>query len=251
MQTGVDDSRFNIIAKSYEYAIATYPDARKDGDWLMETLDVQNQDNILEISAGTGFLTHEIAPMNRAGVLYAQDIAPKTLELNRKKCGHHAHIQYILDAGLVPDESCDKAVSLGGWHHMEDQIAVTKTALRKVKPGGFFCVGDFSDDSAIQRYFDEVVDKITSTGHQALFPSRSRMINLGRFAHAASTEVVEFDVPFRFDTGAQIGEFFQNVFALDQAPEETYCDIVRYFDIREEQGKLAVMVPYIYAKFTK
>lgn len=251
MQTGVDDSRFNIIARSYEYAIATYPDARKDGDWLMDTLDVQDTDIILEISAGTGFLTQEIAPLNRGGRLFAQDIAPRTLDLNRQKNGHHAHIQYITDIDTVADASCDKAVSLGGWHHMEDQIAITKAALRKVKPGGFFCVGDFADDSSIQRYFDEVVDKITSTGHQALFPSRSRMINLGRFALAADTEVVEVDVPFRFESSAGVGEFFQSVFALSQAPEETFRDIERYFEIQEQDGLLAVMVPYIYAKFSK
>lgn len=251
MQTGVDDSRFNIIARSYEYAIATYPDARKDGDWLMDTLDVQDCDIILEISAGTGFLTKEIAPLNRGGILYAQDIAPRTLDISREKNEHYSHVRFITDIDQVEDASCDKAVSLGGWHHMEDQIGITKAALRKVKAGGFFCVGDFVDDSSIQRYFDEVVDKITSTGHQALFPSRSRMVNLGRFALAANTEVVEVDVPFRFESSTGIGEFFQSVFALSQSPEETFRDIERYFEIQEQDGKLAVMVPYIYAKFTK
>lgn len=252
MQTGVDDSRFNIIAKSYEYAIATYPAARKDGDWLMDTLNVQPKDIILEISAGTGFLTQKIAPLNKSGLLYAQDIAPRTLDINREKSGHHSHVKYIIDIGEIADSSCDKSVSLGGWHHMEDQIAVTKSALSKVKKGGFFCVGDFSDDSSIQRYFDEVVDNITRTGHQALFPSRSRMINLGRFAHASNTIVEEFDVPFRFDSEEGVGEFFQSVFALDQSPDETYLDIKKYFEIvKERTGQLAVMVPYIYAKFVK
>ncbi len=251
MQTALDDSRFNIIAKSYEHAITTFPDARKDGDWLMDTLAVRPQDVILEISAGTGFLTKMIAPKNTGGLLYAQDIAPRTLEINQKKCAQYGHIRYITDLSLVLDESCDKAVSLGGWHHMEDQIAITKAALSKVKPGGYFCVGDFADDSSIQRYFDEVVDKITQTGHQGLFPSRSRMVNLGRFAHAAASEVVEFDVPFLFDSREGVGEFFQSVFALDQPPEETYIDIARYFAITEVGGQIAVMVPYIYAKFTK
>lgn len=251
MQTAIDDSRFNIIAKSYEYAIASYPDARKDGDWLMDTLDVQNDDIILEISAGTGFLTQKIAPLNRRGVLYAQDIAPRTLEINKQKSGHFNHVHYITDVATLVDSSCDKAVSLGGWHHMEDQIAITKSALAKVKQGGFFCVGDFADDSSIQRYFDEVVDNITSTGHQALFPSCSRMVNLGRFAHASATEVAEFDVPFWFDSEFNIGEFFQSVFALDQTPEETFKDIQKYFEIQSNNGRLAVMVPYIYAKFVK
>lgn len=251
MQTAVDDSRFNIIASSYEYAIATYPKARMDTDWLMDELSVEPRDKILEISAGTGFLTQQIAPLNTAGVLYAQDIAPRTLDINRKKNQAFNHIQYILDVADIPNESCDKAVSLGGWHHMEDQISVTRNALSKVKKGGYFCVGDFADNSSIQRYFDEVVDKITSTGHQALFPSESRMINLGRFSSAKTVHVDTRDVPFKFKSEAEVGEFFQRVFALDQEPLETYSDISRYFHIRNIGSQLAVMVPYIYATFHK
>lgn len=251
MQTNMDDSRFNVIAKSYEYAIARYPKARNDGDWLINNIKVQNSDVVLEISAGTGFLTEKIAQRNGRGILYAQDIAPKTLEINRGKCRAYKHIVYITDLEAVPDESCDKAVSLGGWHHMEDQIGITKAALKKLKRDGVFCVGDFSDDSSIQRYFDEVVDTLTSTGHQALFPSRSRMVNIGRFARASKTDVEVLDVPFKFDSKNEIGDFFQKVFALDQAPEETYIGIERYFEIKKMDGQMAVMVPYIYAMFTK
>ncbi|PCK02977.1 MAG: hypothetical protein COA42_21530 [Alteromonadaceae bacterium] len=251
MQTNVDDSRFNIIAESYEYAIANYPDARKDGDWLIDQLDIQDKDVILEISAGTGFLTEMIAQKNKGGKLYAQDIAPNTLELNKKKVGHNSHVQYLLDIAEIPDNSCDKSVTLGGWHHMEDQIAVTKGALSKIKPGAIFCMGDFVDASSTQLYFDEVVDDITSTGHQALFASRSRLINIGRFAGASKTEVEEFDVHFNFKSCYEIGEFFQKVFCLDQTPEETYKDVAKYFEIKILEGMLTVMVPYIYAKFTK
>lgn len=251
MQTDVTETRFDIIANSYEYACATYPDARRDGDWLMDTLDVQKQDKILEISAGTGFLTEQIVVKNLDGKLFAQDIAPKTLVLNEKKCGSHDHLEYTTDVEIVPDDHCDKAVSLGGWHHMVDQIGVTESALKKLKKGGYFCVGDFADNSSIQRYFDEVVDNITETGHQGLFPSTSRMVNIGRFAKASNTEVEEFDVAFKFDNEFGIGEFFQKVFALDQDPQETYKDIAKYFEIKEIDGQMAVMVPYIYAKYTK
>ena len=77
------------------------------------------------------------------------------------------------------------------------------------------------------------------------------MINIGRFAQAVKTDVEVFDVPFKFDSGYEIGEFFQKVFALDQLPEETFKGIQQYFEIKKMDGQLAVMVPYIYAKFTK
>lgn len=251
MQTNVDDSRFNIIASSYEHAIAMFPEARNDAGWLMENLDIQNGDIVLEISAGTGFLTEKIAQKNPNGIVYAQDIAPKTLNINREKCSSYKCIVYTTELETVRHESCDKAVSLGGWHHMEDQIGITKSALTKLKKGGIFCVGDFVDDSSIQRYFDEVVDRITVTGHQGLFASKSRMINIGRFAQTSKTEVEIFNVPFRFDTENEIGEFFQKVFALDVTPAETYESITRYFEIKPEGGQVTVMVPYIYTKFTK
>ncbi len=83
MQTNVDETRFDVIAKSYEYAISSYPDARQDGVWLLDNLAIQETDKILEISAGTGFLTEQLVRRNPKGILYSQDIAPKTLELNK------------------------------------------------------------------------------------------------------------------------------------------------------------------------
>jgi ubiquinone/menaquinone biosynthesis C-methylase UbiE len=251
MQAVVNESRFNIIAQSYEWALATYPDARRDGDWLLQQLRIHSDDIILEVAAGTGFLTGQIARHNPEGILYVQDIAPRTLEINRSKWGDFEHIQYKDDLATIPDNSCDKAVSLGGWHHMEDQIAVTQGVLGKLKDGGIFCVGDFADHSSIQRYFDEVVDGITTTGHQALFPSVSRLVNLGRFAKARGTTTAAYDVPFTFDTKEGVGLFFQKVFALDQRPQDTLADIERIFEIREVPEGWSVMVPYVYAVFQK
>lgn len=246
------DSRFNIIAQSYEYAIAKYPDARTDTDWLLEQLNLQSRDTVLEIAAGTGYLTKMIVEQLPHGKLYAQDIAPATLEYNKKNCKAHKNIiTYELKLDNVPDNSCDKAVSLGGWHHIENQIGVAKNALNKLKKGGIFCVGDFADNSGVQRYFDEVIDKITLTGHQALFPSESRMINIGRFIKASGIVVEAFDVPFYFDSKAAIGEFFQRVHALEQDPQDTYNDIAFYYKIKKVGGRLAVMMPYVYAKYIK
>jgi SAM-dependent methyltransferase len=251
MQTAISDSRFNIIATSYELALSLYPQARRDGDWLLEKLDIQEDDVILEVAGGTGFLTGPIAQKNPEGILYVQDIAPRTLQINRSKWGEFEHVHYTTDLASIHNETCDKAVSLGGWHHMEDQIGITQAVLSKLKDGGIFCVGDFSDDSSIQRYFDEVVDEITETGHQALFPSPSRMVNLGRFAKAKSVKTAAFDVPFTFDSKNAIGEFFQKVFALDQQPAETLADIERYFEIKQARDVWSVMVPYVYALFQK
>jgi len=251
MQANIDETRFDIIAKSYEYAIGKYPEARKDDEWLIEKLDIKEDEKVLEISAGTGFLTEKIAKKNTKGILYAQDIAPKTLVFNKEKCGNYTHLQFLIALDAIPDGSCDKAVSLGGWHHMEDQIEVTKSTLKKLKRDGYFCVGDFSDNSSIQRYFDEIVDKITVTGHQGLFPSRSRMLNIGRFVQASKIEVEEIDVEFSFDSEEDMGDFFQNVFALDQDPVDTCRDIKEYFEVRRTCDELVVIIPYVYAKYIK
>ena len=251
MQTVVSDSRFNIIAQSYELALAMYPQARRDADWLLDKLAARNEDIILEVAGGTGWLTGQIVQKNAEGILYVQDIAPRTLELNEAKWGHFEHVHYITDLASIHNNACDKAISLGGWHHMEDQIGVTQSVMAKLKDGGFFCVGDFADDSSIQRYFDDVVDKITETGHQALFPSISRLVNIGRFARAKHTETAAMDVPFTFESKKAIGVFFQKVFALDQDPEETLADIEGYFDIEPAPTGWSVMVPYVYAVFHK
>ena len=247
----MEENRFQIIAQSYEAAMRNFPNARTDADWLLENIELQKTDRLLEISGGSGYLTKKILPRISKGSLIVQDVSQEMLRINKDKNGNDLlyYLEQDPDLPKIKKGSIDKVISLGGWHHIQDQISIMRGIYRVLKKAGIFCVGDFADDSPVQRYFDEVIHEITPTGHAGLFMSKSRMTNLGRLS-GFSTEVHEIEVPFYFNNEEEVGCFFQMVHSLEQNPKETYRDIEQYFQI-ERAEKLAVMMNYVYVKYVK
>jgi len=249
------ETRFDIMGSSFELAMKHYPNARTDEKWLLDNLDLQSDDTILEISAGTGFFTRRIAQIVQNGSIVAQDVAEVVLELNQIKNKEFSNIEYYVEENMdfpkLKNESFSKIVLLGGVHHIEEQVKAFRTVHRLLKPGGVFCVADFVDESSIQRYFDDIIDKHTDTGHAGYFASYSNMINLARFAGFNDCVAERLDVPYLFDKESDIGHFYKMLHAIKLEPEQIEQDIKEYFDIKTIDNKVAVMMPYIYAKYTK
>lgn len=250
-------SRFDFIGATYEKALRMFPDTRTDDQWILQKLDLNETDKIFEFAAGTGYLTNKICPLIRKGKIIAQDISDVMLEYNKAKSREYpfAIFLHTLTRDLsdihIANNFFDKVCSLGGFHHIEDQVTVVKNVYKKMKIGGLLCVGDFADNSSTQRYFDERVDKLTITGHQGLFLTESRMVNIGRYAGFSRIETITKKIPFYFDNEESIGKFYQLVHGLNQEPSNTLIDIKKYFDIESQNGKIAVLMDYVYTKYTK
>jgi ubiquinone/menaquinone biosynthesis C-methylase UbiE len=248
-------SRFDLIASSYEEAIRRCPDARTDEKWIIEKLDLKPDDRVFEFAAGTGYLTLKIAPLVRE--IVAQDISSVTLEISRRKAEelNIRNITYYHELDpkwpKAADESFDKVVCLGGFHHIYDQVGAVQNAYRIMKKGAILVIGDFADCSPVQRYFDEVIHEHTATGHKGLFLTKSRMINIGRICDFSETHVERVDVPFIFSSEQEIGLFYQLVHALKQTQEEVLQDIKRYMGIKKEGEKYIVPMAYVYAYYKK
>jgi ubiquinone/menaquinone biosynthesis C-methylase UbiE len=248
-------SRFDLIGATYEEAISRFPTARTDEKWLLDKLRLQSGDVVLEFTAGSGYLTLMLA--KKAGKVVAQDISPVMLKLseNKAKKAGISNISYYHDedpgwSGLEPN-SFDKAVCLGGFHHIPDQVRALQNAFRVLKPGGILVVGDFADCSQVQKYFDEEVHKHTDGGHRGLFLTTSRMINIGRICEFSEIAAEKTEVPFIFSSEQEIGLFYQLVHALRQTQEEALLDIKRYMGIKKEGNQLIVPMDYIYAFYRK
>jgi len=248
-------SRFDLIASSYEEAIKRCPNARTDEKWIIDKLDPSINDRIFEFAAGTGYLTLKIAPQVKE--IVAQDISSITLEISKRKAEKMSikNITYYheLDSQWpkAEDESFDKVVCLGGFHHIFDQVGAVKNAHRILKKDGILVIGDFADCSAVQRYFDEVIHEHTATGHKGLFLTKSRMINIGRICDSSEIHVERIQVPFIFSSEEEIGLFYQLVHALKQTQEEVLEDIKRYMGIQKEGSKYIVPMDYVYAFYRK
>jgi ubiquinone/menaquinone biosynthesis C-methylase UbiE len=251
-------SRFDHIAESYERALARYPEARTDEREILRLLDVRGHERVLEISSGSGFLTVLLAPLLRGGgSVLCYDVAEGMVKLAREKLRARGldNVAFHLgtDASLPGLESgtFDKAVCLGGFHHVEDPVRLFRAVARLLRPGGTFVVGDFADDSPVQRYFDERVHQHTATGHQGLFLSRSQMVNLGRFAGLDVISVSRRIAPFSFASRAGVAEFYQLVHGLDQSLDEVLRDVEEVLGVEERDGALIVPMDYVYAKYQK
>lgn len=248
-------SRFDVIGSSYELALAKYPDCRLDHTWLLDNSQLQPTSRVLEISGGTGFLTKKIAQTVTTGKVTVQDISEEVLRINAEKCKAHTNLEYLIEPNMqfpsVKDDEFDVVIGLGGFHHIEDQVTFFKAMHAKLKDDGVFCIGDFEDNSSMQKYFDEKVHYMTETGHQGLFASESRLINLARFGGFTRVKVERKPVAFCFRNKAEIGEFFQLVHNLDQNPWETYEDIRTYFELVETHDSTIVVIPYVYGSFQK
>ncbi len=248
-------SRFDLIASSYEEAIKRCPNARTDEEWIIEKLDLSNEDRVFEFAAGTGYLTLKVAP--KVKELVAQDISSVTLEISRRKAEELGlkNIKYYheLDSKWpkAQDSSFDKVVCLGGFHHIFDQVSAVQNAHRILKKGGIVVIGDFADCSPVQRYFDEVIHENTATGHKGLFLTKSRMINIGRICDSSEVHVERIKVPFLFSSEDEIGLFYQLVHALKQTQEEVLEDVKRYMGIEKEGNKYIVPMDYVYAFYRK
>jgi ubiquinone/menaquinone biosynthesis C-methylase UbiE len=248
-------SRFDTIGSSYEKALAKYPKARLDHVWLLRNSCINSKSHVLEISGGTGFLTEKIAEIVKEGKIIVQDVSPIVLKINSNKRCDQNNLEYVVESDMnfpsLDNDTFDSVIGLGGFHHIEDQVTFFSSIYKKLKKGGVVCMGDFEDNSSMQRYFDEKIHYITPTGHQGLFASESRFINLARFAGFDKVKVERIKTPFCFHNEEEIGDFFQLVHDLDQNPQDTYNDIKKYFTIIENHDSKMVILDYVYACFQK
>lgn len=251
----MEKSRFDFIANSYERALAKYPFCRRDHYWLLENSNLEPHSSVLEISGGTGFLTEKIAQKVTSGRLIVQDVSDTVLNINADKCKKYQNIEYLIEKDMsfpqITNNQFDVILGLGGFHHIEDQVSFCKSLHRMLKNSGVACLGDFEDNSSMQRYFDEKIHYITPTGHQGLFASESRFINLARFAGFNHVKVERKKVSFCFSNEEAIGDFFQLVHNLDQKPNETLEDIKKYFEVIDHNDGVIVVLDYIYAYYKK
>ena len=253
------ETRFDKIANSYEKAIGLYPYARNDAEEILRLLELNGNERVLEITSGSGYLSLKIARILKegGGFLISQDIAKAMMNLAEKKADKESlkNIRFYLTSdmsySLLEDSSIDKAVCLGGFHHIEEPIKVFWSIKRILKPGGIFAAGDFADDSPVQKYFDERIDVLTDNGHQGLFLSESHMENFARFSGMKTLLIERKKVPFIFSSRADIGIFYQLVHALNQEPSETEKDVECYMGIEHIDGKFIVPMDYIFAKYQK
>lgn len=138
----------------------------------------QNQDiehlsptyKILDVLGGDGILARVFRIMYpgnnfRQPILTsdcAADMIAQALKYNLPAIRQQAQFLFIRD------NSFDAVILAYGTHHIpkKDRLLACQEAFRVLKPGGNIVIHDFEENSPIARWFNEVVNKYSITGHK-------------------------------------------------------------------------------------
>ena len=160
-----------------------------DSEWLFERLELQGDDLVLDVAAGTGHVARSFAPRVRAVV--AVDTTTAMLEqgwIEAKRAAMRNLVFMHADAAALPfvDGSFDVVVSRFALHHFEDPAVQIAEMKRVLRPGGRLAVADLICDpdpeiATAQNHLERLRDR-----------SHTRMLPLDELATLVGGTDVEF-----------------------------------------------------------
>lgn len=108
---------------------------------IISALNLQTDDVVADIGAGTGYLSFRIAPLLTQGKVLAVDIQPEMLEIieffkKEKNITNVEPIQASLTNPNLPDASVDLALMVDAYHELEYPQEVMQGIVKSLKPGG-------------------------------------------------------------------------------------------------------------------
>ena len=156
-------------AERYALATNSAPEARNAEiqklTGILQRLGIAACDRIVELGAGHGFatvaLTNFLAPN---GVVLAVDNSPYMADHIRP----HNHIRPMVASFSsleIETGTAELVVSLATFHHITHKTLVLQEAKRVLLPGGHIVIADVYHETPVQRFFDHVVRKYCSEGH--------------------------------------------------------------------------------------
>ena len=108
---------------------------------VMENLELDPDDVVADIGAGSGYFTFLMAPLVRDGKVLAVDIQPEMLKFieGKKKLEKAPNVETVLgtieDVNL-PDESVDLVILVDAYHEFSHPREMAESIVEGLKPGG-------------------------------------------------------------------------------------------------------------------
>jgi SAM-dependent methyltransferase len=164
-------------AARYVQALTEVPEARaaelKALRRALTRLEVAPCRKIVELGAGHGFATMALVDfLQPDGLVVGVDNSPYMVDCIPR---HHNVRPLISRVCCLDIESAtvDLAVSLATFHHITHKTVVAREIKRILSDGGLFVIADVNHGTPTQEFFDNVVRKHCSVGHDWDFLDRS------------------------------------------------------------------------------
>lgn len=141
-------------------------------------------------------------------------------------------IRQSASQSLLKDGVLDGVLIAYGSHHLsaDDRREAAREAYRTLKPGGKFVLHDFEIGGPVDRWFEEVVDPFSATGHPHPHFSRREMTEILTGAGFAEMRVFEMEDPFTLagpdpeEARRRVLRHLYNMYGLVKLPLETDAD---------------------------
>lgn len=124
---------------------------------------------VLDVLGGDGVLARAFQQLNPPASMpqiLTSDLSPDMVAaaLAYGLPAIHQPAQHL----MLKDNCVDAVIIAYGVHHIprEDRLQVVQEAFRVLKPGGRLVLHDFEEGSPVARWFNEVVDPYSFTGHR-------------------------------------------------------------------------------------
>lgn len=116
-------------------------EAEEKTSLLIKNLEIQPEDRIADIGAGSGYHVFRMAPLATKGKIYAVDIQPEMLEVieRRKKTMAIDNIELIPGdekSVNLPEDSVDKVLMVDVYHEFSFPAEIMESITRALRPGG-------------------------------------------------------------------------------------------------------------------
>jgi ubiquinone/menaquinone biosynthesis C-methylase UbiE len=122
---------------------------------LLKNLDIQPDDRIADIGAGSGYHVFRMAPLAKQGVIYAVDIQPEMLQVieRRKKAEGMENIVLVTAEETqvnLEENSVDKVLLVDVYHEFSFPAEIMASIRAALRPGGeLFLIEYRGEDESI------------------------------------------------------------------------------------------------------
>ncbi len=249
-----ETAEFTLDGRGLQYlnSVSIYPLARKEGATaIFGLLGTVEKQVILDVFGGNGYLARISHEIETGAEIITNDLSSfmvlSSMELNNPTTWQSAD-----DLFLMKDGCLDAVVMAYGVHHLPiaRRLPALQEAYRVLKKGGKLLLHDFENDSNMARFFREVVDRYSITGHNHEHFDRKKTISLFRTTGFRETTATMLHDDFVFRNGSETDcladclKYFYLMYGLEklgsmQAQENRdglYALISKYLGIRSSRS---------------
>ena len=198
-------------SRSYKLALNQFPNCwLEDKIMMYDFLAPKAGESILEIGAGSGFFSFDIAQaIGPEGMLHVVDPSPDQLQPIYDKATPNICVvqKPAEDINLPWDTQLDAIWSRGAFHHVKSKEAVLKNLGLLSKQGTRLVTCDIFSGTKLSDYFDEHVAVSCTTGHEVSFLSQAYAKSLCKITGWSEPEFHEIALQWHFEEKKDIGVF--------------------------------------------